>query len=134
MPVLSELLWYDAHIWSESDVREECEMAKIALIGAGSVVFTRNLCSDILLSPALQDCEIALMDIDRSRLEIARALVQTIIDKRQLRATVTATTVRRDAVRGARYIITTFQQGGLGAYQLDIDIPQKYGVEQCVGD
>jgi len=127
-------LWYDADIRDEADMQEECVMAKIALIGAGSVVFTRNLCSDILLSPALQDCEIALMDIDRTRLETARALVQTIIDKRQLRATVTATTVRRDAVRGARYIITTFQQGGLGAYQLDIDIPQKYGVEQCVGD
>lgn len=109
-------------------------MAKIALIGAGSVVFTRNLCSDILLAPALQGSEIALMDIDPNRLETARQLVQTIVDKRKLPAKVTATTNRREAVRGARYVITTFQQGGLGAYQLDIDIPQKYGVEQCVGD
>jgi alpha-galactosidase len=31
-------------------------------------------------------------------------------------------------------VITTFQQGGLEAYQLDIEIPQRYGVEQCVGD
>ena len=31
-------------------------------------------------------------------------------------------------------MITTFQQGGLDAYKLDIEIPQKYGVEQCVGD
>ena len=109
-------------------------MAKIALIGAGSVVFTRNLCSDILLAPDLQQSEIALMDIDAVRLETARQLVQTIIDKRGLAATVTATTDRRAAIRGARYVITTFQQGGLGAYQLDIDIPQRYGVEQCVGD
>ena len=109
-------------------------MAKIALIGAGSVVFTRNLCSDILLAPALQSCEIALMDIDPARLETARQLVQTIIDKRGLPATVTATTDRRTAVTGARYVITTFQQGGLTAYQQDIDIPQRYGVEQCVGD
>ena len=36
-------LWYDAHIRDESDMQEECVMAKIALIGAGSVVFTRNL-------------------------------------------------------------------------------------------
>jgi alpha-galactosidase len=112
----------------------EFRMAKIALIGAGSVVFTRNLCSDILLAPDLQHCEIALMDIDAVRLETARQLVQTIIDKRGLTATVTATTDRRAAIRGARYVITTFQQGGLGAYQLDIDIPQHYGVEQCVGD
>ncbi|MFM7677482.1 MAG: alpha-glucosidase/alpha-galactosidase, partial [Roseiflexaceae bacterium] len=109
-------------------------MTKIALIGAGSVVFTRNLCSDILLAPALQDCEIALMDIDAGRLDLARQLVQTLIDRRGLTATVTATTDRRTAVRGAKYVITTFQQGGLTAYQMDIDIPQRYGVEQCVGD
>ena len=43
-------------------------MTKITIIGAGSVVFTRNLCSDILLVPELQDCTITLMDIDPERL------------------------------------------------------------------
>jgi alpha-galactosidase len=109
-------------------------MPKIALIGAGSVVFTRNLCSDILLTPALQDSTIALMDIDPDRLAQARDLVQAIIERRGLKARVEATTDRLEAVRGADYVITTFQQGGLDAYRLDIGIPQKYGVEQCVGD
>jgi alpha-galactosidase len=109
-------------------------MPKIALIGAGSVVFTRNLCSDILLTPALQNATIALMDIDASRLVQARDLVQALIDRRGVSAKVEATTDRRAAVRGADYVITTFQQGGLDAYALDIEIPQKYGVEQCVGD
>jgi alpha-galactosidase len=109
-------------------------MPKIALIGAGSVVFTRNLCSDILLTPALQNATITLMDIDASRLVQARDLVQALIDRRGVSAKVEATTDRRAAVRGADYVITTFQQGGLDAYKLDIEIPQKYGVEQCVGD
>jgi alpha-galactosidase len=109
-------------------------MPKITFIGAGSVVFTRNLCSDILLTPALQDSTITLMDIDAGRLAQARDLVQTLIDARKLKARVEATTDRREAVRGADYVITTFQQGGLEAYALDIEIPQKYGVEQCVGD
>lgn len=109
-------------------------MPKITLIGAGSVVFTRNLCSDILLTPALQDATITLMDIDAERLQQARDLVQALVDRRKLRATVAATTDRREAVRGADYVVTTFQQGGLAAYQQDIDIPQRYGVEQCVGD
>jgi alpha-galactosidase len=107
---------------------------KITFIGAGSVVFTRNLCSDILLTPALQDATISLMDIDPTRLAQARNLVQTLIDKRGLKARVEATTDQRVAVKDASYVITTFQQGGLAAYQLDIDIAQKYGVEQCVGD
>ena len=32
------------------------------------------------------------------------------------------------------YVICTIRQGGLEAFQLDIDIPLKYGVDQCVGD
>jgi alpha-galactosidase len=109
-------------------------MTKITLVGAGSVVFTRNLCSDILLTPALQESTISLMDIDPDRLEQARDLVQVIVDQRGLEARVEATTDRREAVRAADYVVTTFQQGGLEAYSLDIEIPRRYGVEQCVGD
>jgi len=109
-------------------------MAKITLIGAGSVVFTRNLCNDILLTPALQDSAITLMDIDPERLQQARELVQALIDQRGLKARVEATLDRRQAVTGADYVITVFQQGGLDAYKLDIEIPVKYGVGQCVGD
>jgi alpha-galactosidase len=109
-------------------------MTKITFIGAGSVVFTRNLCNDILLTPALQDVTISLMDLDAGRLAGARDAVQALVDRRGLKARVEATTERREAVRGADYVITTFQQGGLDAYALDIAIPQKYGVEQCVGD
>ncbi len=109
-------------------------MPKIALIGAGSVVFTRNLCNDILLTPTLQDSTIALMDIDPQRLAQAHDLVQAIVDRRGIQARVEATTERRKAVQDADYVITTFQQGGLDAYKLDIEIPQRYGVEQCVGD
>lgn len=109
-------------------------MATITLIGAGSAVFTRNLCSDILLTPALQRSTIRLMDIDAVRLAQARDLVQALVDGRGLDARVEATLDRREALRGTDYVVTTFQQGGLDAYRLDIDIPRRYGVEQCVGD
>ena len=75
-----------------------------------------------------------LMDIDPQRLEQARSIVQATVDRRGIKATVKATTDRRVAVENADYVVTTFQQGGLDAYKLDIEIPQKYGVEQCVGD
>lgn len=109
-------------------------MTKITFIGAGSLVFTRNLTSDILLIPALQDATISLMDIDPHRLEQSRGIVQSMIDKRGIKAKVEATTDRRAAIANTDFVITTFQQGNLDAYQLDIDIPRKYGVEQCVGD
>jgi alpha-galactosidase len=109
-------------------------MPKITFIGAGSLVFTRNLCSDILLAPSLQDSTISLMDIDPGRLEESRKITQSIVDRRKLPAKIEATTERKIALRDADYVITTFQQGGLEAYKLDIEIPRKYGVEQCVGD
>jgi len=109
-------------------------MPKIALIGAGSTVFTRNLCNDFLLTPALQDSTIALMDIDSDRLAQARTLVQAIVDRRGLPARVEATVDQREAVTGADYVVTIFQQGGLEAYAVDIEVPERYGVGQCVGD
>jgi alpha-galactosidase/6-phospho-beta-glucosidase family protein len=58
---------------SDTAVQEkDAAVPKITLIGAGSAVFTRNLCSDILLAPALQDSTISLMDIDSGRLRTSR--------------------------------------------------------------
>lgn len=109
-------------------------MPKITFIGAGSLVFTRNLCNDILLTPALQESEIVLVDIDPQRLEMAHTIVNMLAEKRGGTVKVSASLDRREAVTGADYVITTFQQGGLDAYKLDIEIPQRYGVGQCVGD
>ncbi|RIK38733.1 MAG: alpha-glucosidase/alpha-galactosidase [Chloroflexi bacterium] len=109
-------------------------MPKITFIGAGSMVFTRRLCSDIFMTPALEESTISLMDIDPVRLRQAQEIVQSIIDHRGIKARIEATTDRRQAVTDADYVITTFQAGGLDAYKLDIEIPEKYGVGQCVGD
>jgi alpha-galactosidase len=109
-------------------------MPRIAFVGAGSAVFTRNLCSDLLLAEPLQDCEISLMDIDAGRLARARDVVTALVEARGSSARVEATLDRRAALSGADYVITTFQHGGLDAYVTDIEIPRRYGVEQCVGD
>src|SRR5918999_3379664 len=104
-------------------------MNKITLIGAGSLVFTRNLCSDILLSPTLRDSTISLMDIDSDRLSQSRDAVQAIINQRGLETRLGATVDRREAMRDADCVVATFQQGELEAYELDIEIPRRYGVE-----
>jgi alpha-galactosidase len=109
-------------------------MLNIALIGAGSLVFARKLCNDILLTPALQNSTLSLMDIDAERLALCRDMVQSMIDHRGVAAQVKATVDRREAVTGADCVITTFQVGGLEAYKVDIEIPFRYGVDQCVGD
>ena len=109
-------------------------MLKIAIIGAGSGVFTRNLVRDILSYPELRDCTIALMDIDSIRLEFMRKALQKLIDQEKYSTRLEATTDRKEALKGAKYVIVTIQVGGLKPYEYDIYIPLKYGVKQAVGD
>ena len=109
-------------------------MAKITFIGAGSAVFTRNIINDIMTYPELDGCEICLMDIDEERVKMVEKLVEKIIIQEGSQISVTATTNRREALKNADYVLITIQVGGLEAYKLDIEIPEKYGVGQAVGD
>jgi alpha-galactosidase len=107
---------------------------KICIIGAGSVGFTKKLCSDILKVPEFTGVEIALTDINAHNLEMIEQIIRRIVEVNNLPATVTATTDRREALKGARYIMNCVRIGGLEAFADDIRIPLKYGVDQCVGD
>ncbi|PTM57954.1 alpha-glucosidase/alpha-galactosidase [Desmospora activa] len=109
-------------------------MPKITFIGAGSAVFTRNLLGDLLTYPELAGSRVCLMDIDAKRLGMVEALAKRMVEERKSNLSIQATTDRREALRDADYVIITIQVGGLEAYKQDIEIPQRYGVEQCVGD
>ena len=108
---------------------------KIAFIGAGSLVFARTLFTDIMSVPEFQkDVEVAFTDINADNLEKTRALCQQDLDANNIPITITATTDRREAFKDARYIVNCVRVGGLEAYETDVEIPLKYGVDQCVGD
>ncbi len=107
---------------------------KIAMIGAGSIGFTRRLMHDLLAVPEFADTTFALMDIDPMNLEMVTQLCVRDIQANQLPAKIVSTLDRREALRDADYVICMIRQGRLEAFQLDIDIPLKYGVDQCVGD
>ncbi|HUW56951.1 MAG TPA: alpha-glucosidase/alpha-galactosidase [Planctomycetota bacterium] len=107
---------------------------KVAFIGAGSVGFTRKLLRDILAVPELRDTRFAFTDISRRNLDMVTRLCLKDLEQNGLPAKVTATMDRRRALADADYVINVSRVGGLDAFQLDIDIPLKYGVDQCVGD
>ena len=107
-------------------------MAKIAIIGAGSVVFTRRLLGDILSFPSLADSQIDLMDIDAERLDLISRLATKMVRDNGGTATISATPDRREALQGANYVITTIRVGD--SDEVDRGIPQKYGIDQAVGD
>lgn len=107
---------------------------KIAIIGAGSVGFTRTLVRDILCVPELRDIEFALTDINEHNLTMIREILDRVIAANNLPTRITATTDRREALAGAHYVINCTRIGGLEAFADDIRIPLRYGVDQCVGD
>lgn len=98
---------------------------KIAFIGAGSFGFTRSLVRDILTYPALEDCTIALMDIDEERLGFIKTVVDKIIAAGNYPAKVIATTDRAEALKGADGVVCTILAGGVQVWRHDIEIPKN---------
>lgn len=109
-------------------------MSKIALIGAGSIIFCKTLLNDMFATPALNGSTFALMGPTMWKLEKMKVYADNIIEKNGLDASVYCTTDRRDALDGADYVILMFQVGGIEAFGYDYEIPMKYGVDQCIGD
>ncbi|MBI4558736.1 MAG: alpha-galactosidase [Candidatus Hydrogenedentes bacterium] len=109
-------------------------MPKIAMIGAGSIVFCKTLITDILATPALRGTEFRLMSRTRPKLERLKRYVDQVIHENELDAKVTITLDRREALKGADYVITMLQIGGVDAFQADYEIPLKHGVDQCIAD
>ena len=112
-------------------------MVKITFIGAGSMVFGKNILTDLLLFPALQeDTILCLEDIHPERLDLIYRYVKKFkedyFDDKNI--TIEKTTNQRKAIKDAKYILDSIHVGGLDAFKLDVEIPYKYGVSQAVGD
>ena len=113
---------------------------KITFMGAGSSVFAKNVLGDVLMTPALcEDLTIALYDIDGVRLEESYLMIDLINKKyNEGKARVEkylGIPQRRDALRGAKFVINAIQ---VGLYDpstiIDFEIPKKYGLRQTIGD
>lgn len=108
-------------------------------MGAGSTVFVKNVLGDALLTDALNDCEIALYDIDAHRLEESYLVVEALNKKYNAdKATIKkylGVSERKAALKGARFVINAIQ---VGLYDpctiIDFEVPKKYGLRQTIGD
>ena len=111
------------------------DMPKITLVGAGSVVFAKNLICDILQYPALSDSTICLMDIDPERLATIEKLARRVVAQLGVKARIEATLDLRTACKDAKFVITTIQVGGYKpSTVVDFEIPAKYGLKQTIAD
>jgi alpha-galactosidase len=108
---------------------------KIAIIGAGSTVFMRNIVGDILLRPALTGSRFALMDIDAGRLEESVTLARTMVHSLKAPAVIESFTDQRKALEGADFVVVCFQIGGYEPCTVtDFEVPKTYGLRQTIAD
>ena len=110
-------------------------MIKLAIIGAGSTVFTKNIVVDLLLIDGFKSIEIALMDIDKNRLEKTYEVLDIISKKMEASPKFTLHTNRKEALINADFVQTTIQVGGYKpSTVIDFEIPKKYGLNQTIAD
>jgi alpha-galactosidase len=110
------------------------ESPVLTFIGAGSVVFTRDLLHDILSMPELADSRIKLHDIDADRLETADAMAARIAAQVGASPTVTTHPDLADAVEGADFCVNAIAVGGHDATLVDFDVPERFGLRQTIAD
>ena len=112
---------------------------KITFMGAGSTIFARNVIGDCMCTPALRESEFALYDIDEQRLKeseiILSAINRNINEGRAKITTYLGEQQRKDALRGASFVVNAIQVGGYEPCTVtDFEIPKKYGLRQTIAD
>ncbi len=114
-------------------------MLKITFMGAGSTVFAKNVLGDVMCTPSLRECEIALYDIDAQRLKESQIIIETlnhnINEDRAVIKGYVGVENRKEALRGASFVVNAIQ---VGLYEpctvIDFEVPKKYGLRQTIAD
>ena len=109
-------------------------MINVAMIGAGSVVFSKTLTGDLLSFPEFRDATFTYMDIDRERLDVGAALCRKIAKGMGANPTIRATLDQKEALRDADFVIVFVQVGGFDNTLTDFEIPRKYGLRFTIAD
>ena len=109
-------------------------MLKISIIGAGSMEFSKEIMTDVLLSPELEQGTFALVDVDNNRLELAHQMAEYLIKLTGRDWNVEASTDRNRVIENSDFVINTIEVAGLPNVRHDYEIPLKYGIDQCIGD
>lgn len=112
---------------------------KITFMGAGSTIFARNVIGDCMCTECLRESEFALYDIDEKRLKeseiILSAINNNINEGRATIKTYLGEGERKDALRGASFVVNAIQVGGYEPCTvIDFEIPKKYGLRQTIAD
>lgn len=109
-------------------------MTRVVFVGAGSVVFTKQLVTDLMSFDDLPELELVLHDIDATRLEVACGLAKQVASRLGRSLSVLAAPDRRAALAGADFVVNMIQVGGIDSTRIDLELPASFGLRQTIGD
>jgi alpha-galactosidase len=107
---------------------------RIVIVGGGSFHWAPRLLADFANTPSLAGADVVLHDLDTERMDRMEELGGEIARRRNIQMRVRSEADRRVALRGADFVITAFSVGGFDSMQHDIEIPQRFGIRQPIGD
>jgi len=107
---------------------------KVAMIGAGSVVFSKNLTGDILSYPQFRNATLSYVDIDADRLAVGAGLCRKVAAALAADPKIEATADLPAALEGADFVINMAQVGAFDSTLIDFEIPRKYGLHFTIAD
>ena len=107
---------------------------KVVIIGAGSAIFTKTILSDLLAFQDVPIREVALVDINTEKLRVIHEMTELMAKQVGRTLKVSSSSAWRDVLEGADFVINTIGVGGPHIYQRDLEIADKYGVCESVGD
>jgi len=107
---------------------------RIVVVGGGSYQWVPKLLIDLVNTPSLADAQLVLEDVNPEPLAPMADFVRHVVGLKGVDLTVSTTTSQREALAGADYVVVTISTGGFASMRHDLEIPEKHGIKQSVGD
>lgn len=104
------------------------------MVGGGSYNWGPRILCDMMNEPALHGSEVCLLDPDQIAAGEVKAACDAMNKTLNAGFSFTTATEEETAFSGADFIVVTISTGGLEMMKLDLEIPEKYGIYQTVGD
>ncbi len=106
---------------------------RVCFIGGGSYNWMPKLLGDLALSRDLSGT-IVLHDVNPTALEDIQRYGTRLMASTGARFSIETTTNLEQGLDGAEFVVVTITTGGLDTMALDLEIPERYGIYQSVGD
>ena len=107
---------------------------KTVIVGGGSYQWGPKLILDVALNESLQGSVLTLHDIDSEALDDLFRWGEKAVEAAGSNLRLEKTEDLEQALRGADFVVVSISTGGLDAMAYDLEIPERYGIVQTVGD